>query len=155
MRTSVLVQEELMQVSLLEKALAILDDLPDGELIEVALTFESDAKKALERRDRARGALMRRMHERNATALADSDGSIAVELKEKREYQWDSDRLAQAIGEKDRDKYLKWLDPQPGRWVPKSVVSLNNLIDKLGDDPKARELAAARTVNAVEFVKFS
>lgn len=138
----------------LAKALRILDDLPDAELIEVASVIEEDAKKALERRDRARGALLRRMHERNAKALADGDGSIAVELGEKRQYEWDSDVLADAIGERDREKFLKWVEPQPGRWAPKSVVSINNLIDKLGDDPKAKRLAAARKVAVTEFIRF-
>ena len=138
----------------LAKALRILDDLPDAELIEVASVIEEDAKKAIERRDRARGALLRRMHERNSKALADGDGSIAVELKEKREYQWDSDVLADAIGDRDRDKLLRWVEPQPGRWAPKSVVSINNLIDKLGDDPKAARLASARKVVTTEYVKF-
>lgn len=138
----------------LAKALRILDDLPDAELIEVASVIEEDAKKALERRDCARGALLRRMHERNAKALADGDGSIAVELGEKRQYEWDSDVLADAIGERDREKFLKWVEPQPGRWAPKSVVSINNLIDKLGDDPKAKRLAAARKVAVTEFIRF-
>ena len=138
----------------LAKALRILDDLPDAELIEVASVIEEDAKKALERRDRSRGALLRRMHERNARALADGDGSIAVELGEKRQYEWDSDVLADAIGERDREKFLKWVEPQPGCWAPKSVVSINNLIDKLGDDPKAKRLAAARKTTVTEYIKF-
>ena len=120
----------------------------------MASVIEEDAKKALERRDRARGALLRRMHERNAKALADGDGSIAVELGEKRQYEWDSDVLADAIGERDREKFLKWVEPQPGRWAPKSVASINNLIDKLGDDPKAKRLAAARKVAVTEFIRF-
>jgi hypothetical protein len=138
----------------LAKALRILDDLPDAELIEVASVIEEDAKRALERRDRARGALLRRMHAHNAKALADGDGSIAVELGEKRVYEWDGDALADAIGERDREKFLKWVEPQPGRWAPKSVVSINNLIDKLGDDPKAKRLASARKVAVTEYIKF-
>lgn len=138
----------------LAKALRILDDLPDAELIEVASVIEEDAKKAIERRDRARGALLRRMHERNAKALADADGSIAVEIGEKKTYEWDSDTLDAEFAGRDREKYLKWVDPLPGRWAPRSVVSINNLIDKLGDDPKAVKLAGARKVVTTEYIKF-
>lgn len=134
-------------------ALRVLDDIPDSELIELARTIEADAKEALRRRDAVRGSLLRRMHERNATVLVDDDGVIAVELEQKRSYDWDSSLLEQAIGEVEREKYLKWIEPQPGRWAPKSVVSLNNLITKLGNDPKGRLLEQARSVSITEGVK--
>ena len=138
----------------LARALRFADDLPDAELIEVAAIVEEDAKKALERRDLVRGALLRRMHNRDATVLADADGVVAVELKEKREYQWDSGVLEQAIAPRERDKYLKWVEPLPGRWVPKSATAINNLIKKLGNDPKAAQLESARKVRTTEFISF-
>jgi hypothetical protein len=138
----------------LARALRVLDDLPDAELIEVASVIEDDAKKALERRDAVRGALLRRMHSREATALADADGCVAVELRQKRDYQWDSDELARAFAPRERDKYLKYIDPLPGRWVPKSATALNNLIQKLGNDPKAAQLDAARKVRVTESISF-
>lgn len=140
--------------SALARALKILDDLPDVELIEVASVIEEDAKMALDRRDRVRGALMRRMHEKGSKALADADGQVAVELKAKREYEWDSDALVEALGPRDREKYLKWVDPTPGRWVPKSPISINNLIEKLGNDQTAARLKAARRMSESEYVKF-
>jgi len=134
----------------LDSALQILDDLPDPDLIETAVILKEDYDKARERWNRAQGALMRRMGERNATVLVDGDGQIAVELSTKRTYEWDSDALFLAIGERDAEKLLKWM---PGRYVPQSTTALNNLIKKLGNDPKARLLESARKVTGIDFVK--
>ncbi len=130
----------------------IFDDLADGDLIDAARTIEADAKEALRRRDAVRGALLRRMHQKNATVLVDDDGVIAAELAERKAYTWDSDLLLEGVGPAERDKYLKEV---PAHWVPKNSLTLNNLIAKLGDDPKGKLLAAARKVEVTESVKLT
>lgn len=138
------------------KALRMIEDLSDTELVDIALVIEADTKEALRRRDAVRSALINRMHSKNATALPNAEGEIVVELQEKRTYEWDSSLLAEAFPtEKEREENLKWVPPSSGRWVPRNVTAIKNLAKKLGpESSKAKAINAAGIPTVTESLKF-
>ena len=121
----------------LDSAIDRLADLPTEELIVVAKQLEEDAKKAIERRAKARTAIINRLPP-HASILVGGDEVVRVKFKNK--YEHDTATIYTLA-----PSHVEWVSEAvvPGHWKVKNTTALNNYIKALGDTPIAEALKRA------------
>lgn len=135
----------------LDMALERVRDLPNDELIPVAMELEKAANEALARRDKARNEILARLAQTGGKVLDGGDAIAQVDFQ--RQYEWNGELVREYAPEHVQYVPEEVILPH---WKVRNTTALNNYITNLGKTEKAAALMSARKIKReVPKFKFS